>query len=70
MIEKRKNNAYRKVNEELILLYFEIGKYLSELIDNSGYGDKIIDKSVGFMRNNYPLAKWFNKRKYNNCYRT
>lgn len=62
MIEQRKNNAYRKVNEELILLYFEIGKYLSELIDNSGYGDKIIDKSVGFMRNNYPLAKWFNKR--------
>ena len=34
MIEQRKNNAYRKVNEELILLYFEIGKYLSELIDN------------------------------------
>ena len=26
MIEKRKNNAYRKVNEELILLYLEIGK--------------------------------------------
>ena len=62
MIEQRKNNAYRKVNEELILLYFEIGKYLSELIDNSSYGDKIIDKSVGFMMENYPLAKWFNKR--------
>ena len=61
MIERRKNNAYRKVNEELILLYFEIGKYLSELIDNSSYGDKIIDKSVGFMMENYPLAKWFNK---------
>mgnify|MGYP003401010055 CR=1 FL=1 len=26
MIEKRKNNAYRKVNEELILLYLEVGK--------------------------------------------
>ena len=23
MIEKRKNNAYRKVNEEMILLYLE-----------------------------------------------
>lgn len=23
MIEKRKNNAYRKVNEEIILLYLE-----------------------------------------------
>ena len=26
IIEKRKNNAYRKVNEEMILLYLEIGK--------------------------------------------
>ena len=26
MIEKRKNNEYRKVNEELILLYLEVGK--------------------------------------------
>ena len=28
MIEKRKNNAYRKVNEEMILLYLEVGKFL------------------------------------------
>ena len=26
VIEKRKNNAYRKVNEEMILLYLEVGK--------------------------------------------
>lgn len=26
MIKKRKNNAYRKVNEEMILLYLEVGK--------------------------------------------
>ena len=26
MIEKRKHNAYRKVNEEMILLYLEVGK--------------------------------------------
>lgn len=27
MIEKRKNNAYRKVNEEMILLYLEVGNF-------------------------------------------
>ena len=32
MIDMRKNNAYKKVNEELILLYWEIGKYVSEKI--------------------------------------
>ena len=26
MIEKRRNNAYRKINEEMILLYLEVGK--------------------------------------------
>ena len=34
MIEKRKNNAYRKVNEGLILLYLEVGKFLYELKEN------------------------------------
>lgn len=26
MIEKRKNNAYKKVNQEMILLYLDVGK--------------------------------------------
>ena len=41
LIENRKTNAYKKVNEELILLYLDVGKYLFELQQNSKYGDKI-----------------------------
>lgn len=44
MIEKRKNNAYRKINEEMILLYFEVSKFLYELKENNNYGDKITTK--------------------------
>lgn len=62
MIEKRKNNAYRKVNEEMILLYLEVGKFLYELKENAGYGDKITTKASEFMKNNYPNIKGFNKR--------
>lgn len=62
LIEKRRNNAYRKINEEMILLYFEIGKYLYKLIENSNYGDKIIVKASDFMRLNYPDIRGFNKR--------
>ena len=62
MIEKRKNNAYRKVNEELILLYLEVGKFLYELRENSNYGDKITTKGSDFMKNNYPNIKGFTKR--------
>lgn len=62
MIEKRKNNAYRKVNEEMILLYLEVGKFLYELKENSNYGDKITTKASDFMKNNYQTIKGFTKR--------
>lgn len=62
MIEKRKNNAYKKVNEEMILLYLEVGQFLYVLIENSCYGDKITTKASEFMKNNYPEVKGFTKR--------
>lgn len=62
MIERRKNNAYRRVNEEMILLYLEVGKFLYELIENSNYGDKITTKAANFMKSNYPSMKGFTKR--------
>lgn len=66
MIKKRKNNAYKRVNEEMILLYLEVGKFLYDIIENSNYGDKVIDKAAEFMKNNYPAIRGFNKR---NLYR-
>lgn len=62
MIERRKTNAYRKVNEEMILLYLEVGKFLYELIENGSYGDKITTKAADFMKINYPEVKGFTKR--------
>ena len=44
IIEFRRNNAYKKVNEELISLYWDIGKYISEKVNSSQWGDKIVDK--------------------------
>ena len=62
LIESRKSNAYRKVNEEMILLYLDVGKYLFDLQQNSKYGDKITTKAADFMKNNYPNIKGFTKR--------
>ena len=62
LIEIRKNNAYKKVNEEMILLYLDVGKYLYELQQNSKFGDKITIKAADFMKNNYPNIKGFTKR--------
>ena len=62
LIENRKNNAYKKVNEEMILLYLDVGKYLFDLQQTSNYGDKITTKASNFMKNNYPNIKGFTKR--------
>ena len=62
MIEKRKNNAYKKVNEEMILLYLEVGKFIYDMKKSSGYGDKITTKVAEFMKKNYPHIRGFTKR--------
>ena len=50
LIERRKNNAHRKVNEEMILLYLEVGKYLFNLQQESNYGEKITTNAANFMK--------------------
>lgn len=62
MIETRKNNAYKKVNEELINLYWDFGKYISEKVNYGNWGEKIVDKLAEFMKKEYPTMKGFNRR--------
>ena len=61
MIEVRRTNAYQKVNEELISLYWDFGKYISEKVNDSNWGERIIDKLVDFMKGEYPTMKGFNR---------
>lgn len=42
IVESAKIRAYKKVNEELILIYFEIGKYVSEKKAKSHHMDLIM----------------------------
>ena len=62
MIETRRRNAYKKVNEELISLYWDFGKYISEKVNDSNWGDKIVEKLVEFIKREYPTMRGFNKR--------
>ncbi len=62
LIEQRKNNAFVKINEELILMYLDVGKFLYDLQQNSKYGDKITTRAAEFMKNNHPNIKGFTKR--------
>lgn len=62
MIEKRRCSAYKKVNEEMILLYLEVGKYLYELKQNNNYENNITGKVADYIEENYPTIKGFKKR--------
>ena len=62
LINIHKSNTYRKVNEELISLYFEVGKYLSEKVETANWGNKVIDTIADRIKNNFPELKGFNRR--------
>ena len=62
IIESAKERAYRKVNEELILMYRDIGEYISKQSENAEYGDAFVQKLADFFAENYPELKGFNRR--------
>ncbi len=55
MIETHRENAYRKVNEELVTMYYEIGKYLSEKVASEKWGSRVIDNIANEINNKYPI---------------
>ena len=62
IIESAKERAYRKVNEELILMYRDIGEYISVQSENAEYGDAFVQKLADLFATNYPELKGFNRR--------
>ncbi len=61
VIETHRENAYRKVNEELVTMYYEIGKYLSEKVASEKWGSKVIDSIAIEINNKYPTLKGFDR---------
>lgn len=61
IIQNHRQNVYRKINEELVTMYFEIGKYLSEKVKSEDWGSKTIDKLVFTIKSQYPYLKGFNR---------
>lgn len=62
IIESAKERTYRKANEELIMMYRDIGEYISKQSEHAGYGDAFVQKLADFFVANYPDLKGFNRR--------
>ena len=62
IIEQSKSRALKAVNAEMIHMYWEIGKYLSELCEHSSFGDKVVDEVAAYIAKENPDIKGFNRR--------
>lgn len=62
IIEEAHNNAYRKVNEELILMYKKVGQFLSEKSKEASYGDGYVDSLADYIQRQFPGIRGFNRR--------
>lgn len=62
IIETSRNNALRKVNEELIRMYWLVGEYLSIESMKSTFGDKYIDMISKEIQEMFPGIRGFNRR--------
>ena len=62
IIEESRNNALKKVNEELIRMYWNVGEYLSKESKNATFGDSYIDTIAKEIQEVFPGIKGFNRR--------
>ena len=62
IIQSARERAFYKVNEELIGMYLQIGKYVSENSRDAAYGDAYVEGLADFFAKNYPELKGFTRR--------
>ena len=61
LIDTHRQNAYRKINEELVTMYYEIGSYLSNKVKNEKWGSKTIEILAKYIQNTFPTLKGFTR---------
>ena len=62
IISQSRQNSFRKVNEELINMYWKIGEYLSNESESASFGDAYIDAAAAEIQEAFPGIKGFTRR--------
>jgi predicted nuclease of restriction endonuclease-like (RecB) superfamily len=62
LIKQSRTNAIRAVNAELINLYWNIGEYISQKIEQSEWGDSVVTELANFIQKNEPDIKGFSDK--------
>ena len=59
LIEQSKARAIRAVNAEMIDMYWQIGKYISEKVTVCGWGKGVVRDFSEFLKQTYPTSGGF-----------
>jgi predicted nuclease of restriction endonuclease-like (RecB) superfamily len=59
IIERARENTFRAVNRELITMYWEIGRYISEKSKSDGWGKSVVSDFSQFVQSHYEGIKGF-----------
>ncbi|RZK57590.1 MAG: DUF1016 domain-containing protein [Pedobacter sp.] len=62
LITEARNRIYSKANAELVMLYFNIGKMVSERVAVGNWGDGTVNDLADYIAEKQPLLKGFNRR--------
>lgn len=62
LIEEARNRAFKKVNEELVLLYFKVGGIVSIKVEQGIWGENTVGELATFVRNKFPGFSGFTRR--------
>ena len=62
LIHEARNRAYSKVNEELVMLYYNIGSIVSVKVSMGVWGEGAVDELANFIVSKMPGVGGFNRR--------
>lgn len=62
LITEARNRVYRKANSELVLLYFNVGKVVSESVKAGKWGENTVQELADFIQAKIPNLSGFNRR--------
>jgi len=62
LIKQSQANAIKAVNTELITLYWNIGEYVSNKIEQSEWGDSVVTELARYIQHNEPEIKGFSDK--------
>ncbi|GAB1415863.1 hypothetical protein MASR2M117_12690 [Paludibacter sp.] len=61
LISNARVRVYNKANSELILLYYNVGKIVSERVTSGKWGDNTVQELSDFIQSKLPALTGFNR---------